>query len=494
MKQTLIAIVYLFLLTNVFGQNNFSILYGGQNSQRPICIKEIETSYYFTSCDFILPEYTGHSGEIVKIDSVGKILKKVQFHTEGLLSGPIRNIFPINSSQFLLFGGNRQDENDNTSIWIIKMDTSLNIIWDKKFPTDGKYLERISYTLNDSDNLVLAATLTSASPDFHKSILFLELTMEGYLIRSRHETTGNPVATMGYSIISHNKGYYAFVDGFASYMPIPITSPAQRLDIDTNFNITQVHTLPNGIDQYMTALKINEQSYYLTGSVYCAGFYHEIGIQKTDTSNIVLESNHSGLPGDIPDGPAWLDCMAMGDNNNIYTGGVGYSVSSFSECNLLQPKVFILSNYDSLLNCRWTRYYGSDTACYYMMTLDATGDGGCIMAGTILAPDNGQNQTDVIIIKVDSEGLITSSNKPGTRVMNAMVYPNPGQDYLMLQTGPQNAGAIFTLTNLSGQKVIEYTVNSTIQQISTHSLPSGVFIWILDKGNSLIESGKWIKQ
>jgi hypothetical protein len=352
----------------------------------------------------------------------------------------------------------------------------------------------MSYTVNNSGNLVMILTLSTFAPTYISSMVFVELSSDGDLLRSRYETTGNPITTNGYSIISHNNGYYAFVYGFSSYLPFPPMGFAERLDLDTNFNIIRVQPLPELMNGYMTAEKINEHSYLLAGEVYYSGFYTEIAVQKTDTSNSVLYSNHSGLPGDLYDQPAWLECLSSIDENIIYTGGNGNSSGGFHTCNLLHPKTFILSNYDSLLNNRWTKYYGSDTACYYMMDLDATEDGGCIMAGTILAPNSNPNKTDVIIIKVDSEGLITSSNRPDTRVMQALVYPNPGNDYLILQTGPQNVGAIFTLTNLSGQKVIECTVNSTTQQISTHSLPSGVFIWTLNKGNALIETGKWIKQ
>jgi hypothetical protein len=494
MKQQSLVLIFSFILMNVFGQNSFSLIYGRDISIRPNCIKQINNSYYLLSCDFVLPSYLGNTGEIIKIDSTGKLLKKVELFTEGQVSGLLRKIHTLSDTEFLVFGMHRQDENSNTSIWVIKMDTSLNLIWDKKIQTELPQLSRMSYEINKEDNIAFVLTLSTLAPNYLKSILFLELTQNGDLVKSRYETTGNPITTNGYSIISHSNGYYAFVDGFSSYLPFPPMGFAERLDLDTNFNIIRVQPLPGLMNGYMTAEKINEHSYLLAGEVYYTGFYTEIAVQKTDTSNSVLYSNHSGLPGDLFDQPAWLECLSSIDENIIYTGGNGNSSGGFHTCNLLHPKTFILSNYDSLLNNRWTKYYGSDTACYYMMDLDATDDGGCIMAGTILSPNSNPNKTDVIIIKVDSEGLITSTNKPGIRAMEAMVYPNPGNDYLILQTGPQNVGAIFTLTNLSGQKVIECTVNSTTQQISTHSLPSGVLIWTLTKGNSMIESGKWIKQ
>ncbi|MFA6951259.1 MAG: T9SS type A sorting domain-containing protein, partial [Lentimicrobiaceae bacterium] len=64
----------------------------------------------------------------------------------------------------------------------------------------------------------------------------------------------------------------------------------------------------------------------------------------------------------------------------------------------------------------------------------------------------------------------------------------------ILQTGPQNLGASFTFVNLTGQKLDDYIVNSTTQQIPTSTLPPGTYTWTISRGNSLIESGKWIKQ
>ncbi len=494
MIRQLVFLLFLLSFLDAIGQKSFSSIYGSSSYDLPTCIKQIESSYYLLNFEFNAPYLPAYKAEIIKFNSNGSLVKKNTFFSSGDQYTPLRKIFPINNTEFLLFGGIRESEDSNTQIWVIKIDTSLNIIWEKRFPTDVKYLERMNYTLNINNNLILMVTLSTGSLNFLKSILFLELTLNGDFVWSRHETSGNQNTMMGYSIISHSNGYYAFVDGFSSYLPIPGMGFSERLDLDTNFNITRAQSIPEGMYGYMTAEKINEQFYYLAGKKYYTGFYTENAIQKTDTSNTILFSNHSGLPGNIPDGPAWLECMSVESENIIYTGGIGYDVSSPYECNFLHPQVFILSNYDSLLNNRWTKYYGSDTACYYMMDLDATDDGGCIMAGTILSPNSNPHKTDVIIIKVDSEGLITSTNKPGTRVMQAVVYPNPGNEYLMLQTGQQNMGAIFTLHNLSGQKLMEQTVNSTTQQALTSELPPGNYVWTLSKGNKVIETGKWIKQ
>lgn len=494
MKINLLSLLFVFITLNLFAQNSFSFLYGSAQNIRPTCIKQVGSSYFLSTFEYANPYEPGYKSDIVKLDEYGKVAGKISFFSVGLQYDPINKIYPINNSELLLLGGVRDHEDSNTEIIVVKIDTSLNIIWEKRFPTEVKYLESMCYLVNFNDNITFAVTLSSGSPYYSYSILFLEITLNGDLVRSRLETTGNPSSAICYSIIDHINGYYAFVDGFSSYLPVPGMGFSERLDLDTNFNITRVLPLPDGMNGYMTAEKINDQSYFLAGEVYYTGFYTEVAVQKTNTSNIVLLSNHSGLPGDIPDQPAWLECMSSVDENIIYTGGNGYPTGGFHICNLLHPKTFILSNYDSLLNNRWTKYYGSDTACYYMMDLEATSDGGCIMTGTILSPNSNPNKTDIIVIKVDSEGLITSTNKTGSKVMQAMVYPNPGNENLMLQTGQQNMGAIFTLHNLSGQKLMEQTVNSTTQQALTSELPPGIYVWTLSKGNSIVETGKWIKQ
>ena len=154
----------------------------------------------------------------------------------------------------------------------------------------------------------------------------------------------------------------------------------------------------------------------------------------------------------------------------------------------------MLSNYDSLLNCRWTYFYGSDTACYTMSTMDATSDGGCIIAGMFYTPERPEKMLDVVVIKVDSMGLITGPDKIKDLVKNAVLFPNPGSDYLMVQSGPQIAGAKFTLYNTPGYAVLTTKLESTYQQIDTRSLTSGLYLWQIVYRDKIVDQGKWIKQ
>ena len=75
-----------------------------------------------------------------------------------------------------------------------------------------------------------------------------------------------------------------------------------------------------------------------------------------------------------------------------------------------------------------------------------------------------------------------------------VVFPNPGHDWLNIQSGPQIKGAEFSLFTLQGQAVLHETLTSTEQRINTTQLPSGTYLWQIIFKNKVIESGKWVKE
>lgn len=99
-------------------------------------------------------------------------LSKEVLLTSGEQYSPLRKVISTGNSNFLVLGGTRNNEESNTDIVLLNMDSSLNVIWEKHFQTEGKYLERICYTLNNRNNLAIAGTLYSGRPARTFSIIF----------------------------------------------------------------------------------------------------------------------------------------------------------------------------------------------------------------------------------------------------------------------------------------------------------------------------------
>jgi hypothetical protein len=288
-----------------------------------------------------------------------------------------------------------------------------------------------------------------------------------------------------------NGQYKAFVNGYAHY--VPYQGFSEILQLDSNFNLLGVHPTPYLIEEYMTAEKVDDTRYYLTGMAYSTPTHYDVGIAKLGIAEDSIAYNHAGKPGTALDYSGWQKCMSVANSNSIYTGGTGNDNGIFFHCNTTN-KVLMLSNYDSLLNCRWTRFYGSDTACFTMSTLEATSDGGCIMGGMIYTPSRPENLLDAVIIKVDSNGLFTGVKENEiVNIRDVNIFPNPGNQYIIIQSGPQISGAMFYLFDANGMMVKEQILNSTQTQINTSSLLPTTYIWKIVYKGKIIDTGKWIK-
>jgi len=76
---------------------------------------------------------------------------------------------------------------------------------------------------------------------------------------------------------------------------------------------------------------------------------------------------------------------------------------------------------------KWQKYYGGD-ACYLLMSILATQDGGCVMAGSRYDYQTQNMERDVYILKVDEDGLITWAYNIPEVTKETLIYPNPGND------------------------------------------------------------------
>ena len=145
-----------------------------------------------------------------------------------------------------------------------------------------------------------------------------------------------------------------------------------------------------------------------------------------------------------------------------------------------------------------THFYGGD-AVYCPCEIIATSDGGSIVTGFSYDYINNlplyEYELDIFALKVNSEGLITDlPDDSPYKAHDAIVYPNPGSEEVIVHSGPQIEGAVFTLFDMQGKVVLSQTIHSTEQHFDTKNLSSGTYPWRITFKNKVIENGKWIKQ
>lgn len=196
---------------------------------------------------------------------------------------------------------------------------------------------------------------------------------------------------------------------------------------------------------------------------------------------------------DTVDFPAFVQNIDLKHKDTVYVGftrNLNIQNPLFAH----QPSWFVLLQLDSMLNLRWERFYGGD-AYYVMGKIISTKDGGCLIGGWRYDyHNNADQQTGIILLKLDNEGLISSVDKPSEfQMRETLIYPNPGGDDMHIRIAVQHPAARFNLFDAQGRPVLEKVLHGPEHLINTSSLNKGTYIFKITSDYGLNESGKWIK-
>jgi hypothetical protein len=256
--------------------------------------------------------------------------------------------------------------------------------------------------------------------------------------------------------------------------------------MDTFFNHISYQKIPDHLSDNFGIKWDTDSSFYILGE-WNGGPDDDVGIIRMydpmDTTGHLFTSWGTL---DTLDFPATNNGLDFKNKDSIFAGGTVNIFGSHS--------YFFLTQYDSILNLRWERFYGGDGQ-YRLSKIVATNDGGCIMAGTRIDESYPYEKHDPIIIKVNHEGyFVAIPESTFLQARDVLVFPNPGRDFLNVRLGRQHAKGWLVLYNISGQPVLSIHLIDTITKINTQFLPSGSYIYKIVNLEGLNESGIWIKE
>jgi hypothetical protein len=267
------------------------------------------------------------------------------------------------------------------------------------------------------------------------------------------------------------------------------------LTIDNNLNVLSEDSLPNEPMIFNNIKLIDESSFVITGLRYIPFQPYDndhIIVERLDTAFKVINSYELGpLQVDSITYPGYWKNLDFIDTNNIFVAGtVNFQVSP----NPFQQTTsyIILAKFDSHLNLQWQKFYGFD-AYYELYSILPTTDNGCFLLASKYDHLTQNAERDVICYKVDSEGMIYNNSIESPIVRPAIIYPNPGNNYLMVQIDNRFLGAVFRIYSIYGNQIISYSLDEPHQTLMTDKLKTGCYYWQIDFDNKVIEKGKWIK-
>lgn len=267
--------------------------------------------------------------------------------------------------------------------------------------------------------------------------------------------------------------------------------------LDHDLTITETQTVPKGITGNYGVAWESDSTFILLGKNSDPNHQH-------GALNLTFIKQHAPIDttgylfnywrySDTADFPAMWNGVDLKNNDSIFIGGTE-NLDYYNPWYGNQPSWFVILQTDSLLNIRWERFYGGDS--YYVMTnLIATNDGGCIVTGTRYDYQNApSHMLDINILKLDSEGLITSvNNQIAEKLTEAIVFPNPGNSILNIRVSSQYLESTLELFEVNGTRVISKKLFEKQNTVNVENLKSGSYIYSITNDKGLNENGIWIK-
>jgi len=417
---------------------------------------------------------------IYLIDNEGDISKELFTKTDTAFR--ITDIIHINSepSGYLVTGNGfaLADGPDKYLTFFIRIDESLNVIWEKVYHFDYYYYGLLQSEMEEPNGDLLYC----CTPEGPYMFLFrMSANGDSLKFRQYEGNESGAVWSITYNndssnILIHTRG----ADG-------PFTTECEILKLDQDWNQIGIadytwnflppftaKLLPNGKiltcgskligmgEQYISAYLMDEN----------LSIQHEFYLNNTDTTSTSAASISVDYYGSN---------TFIGGNFDLY----------YHPNRSRDPSWYYITKVDDTLGTIYEKYIGGD-ASYWLYSIAASPDGGVLLAGTREELTNDTIQFDGYLIKLDANGCITSlDGNINVNIKDALVYPNPGTDKLKIRTALKKCE--FNLYDETGKLVINYNIVSRQTTLPVDELKSGKYIYTISSENRIVESGKWFK-
>jgi hypothetical protein len=428
--------------------------------------------------------------KLIKINNNGDTIKSSIVDEQFDIS-MIKSIIKRSDDTFWGIGSVSNSSLVDNNIWLLQFDNELNILKNIKYPVPY-FIFSVSAIKDHFNNIIVNGWYNYTDYINTEDIFILRFSPDGDSLSYHH--FNYPSTQISNTLMEKidKTGYYMPMWGRFFSLNYYLSN---MVELDYNFNITFEDSITNDLGRHNNIRKFNEQQYLLSGQIFPNTISDKnqlIAVEKLDKDYHAYNYQRVGpYLVDTVTYPAWVKNMDFVDTSNVFIGGT-VNLAMYPNSN--QNSYLILANLDSELNKQWQYFYGLDKY-YELHGILATQDGGCLMLATYFNFTENEYERDIILIKVDSNGLITGINqKPEFEISNAIIYPNPGIEYFNVQSGPQISGAEFYLFDVNGKAIIVEKITNSLLNVNTAFLPSGTYTWQIVFKNKVIESGKWVKK
>lgn len=326
---------------------------------------------------YIIGGESGGDVYLLKIDESGNVLWERNFGKEVYECG--QAITKTLDGKFIIVGNtNYEEETIVEDAYVIKVDTSGDLIWEKRF--GGKGCEQVFSVQQTSDSgCIICGGTTSFSEDFN--IYVLRLDKDGEIIWEK--SFGSEDEEIGRAILSIDNDNFILL----AYRGPEESRDIYLLGIDKDGNILWEKIIDiNDSVSPLSMDKTSDGGYVISGYNGILGENNRLYVAKIDREgNLMWDATFEG---------GIANCIKETvDNNYIVVGRIYTSEGSSTD-------VCLLKLYPSG-NLIWEKTYGGNDDDGGI-SIELVPEGGYIIVGQTLS--FGKGESDVYVLKVDSEG------------------------------------------------------------------------------------------
>jgi Secretion system C-terminal sorting domain len=408
-------------------------------------------------------------------------LKDSIIFKDSIRSLDIFKIIPTNYGYCLL--GSKK-ENNQYFFWNAKLDAQFRITSQQFTSMNTNLIIAESYTITRDSSIVV---LIAFPPFGAISYCVAKINKNGEYMFN----TSSPYTSVPVSIFERrdSSGYF-IVNEFEWMATDSLFNTLHRKNI--NFSYNGASFSPNF---QPTVLKKNDSTYFYSGRWLQ-------GRIRNNRDLVFMVINPLGQPpkyvkttmlaGDTSLSQAGVHCIdTTKDGRFIYWGGcTNYDITNVFSQN---RGSLILTKLDSAYQTVWQKRYGAN-AYYFMEGVLPTKDGGCLMYARRYDYNN-TPKFDAVIIKVDGNGVVTSTTTIPMPQSSIIAYPNPSNGLLNFKKGDPSVSGTFEVNifDISGKLVFQKSETELSETFDLSHFAEGNYIYQIKQREQIISIGKWVK-
>jgi Secretion system C-terminal sorting domain len=479
----LTTLLIVFFLTTVLNSQNIGFTYQPTSSKDifPTQVIELKDKKYLCVVSQLLDNPYRSVPKLVRLSESGRVLDSV------LLDSPNKYLVVDKIIQteygFCILGS--MYANRKCFFWVAKLDKNFNVVEERFEDIRQWSIQSLPYTI-DRDSTIIVLVRTEAQTNG----IYAKVDKTGKLTSFRILDISSTIGPNAIMVSKDNSRYY-ILD--VINWTVLDTSFSQRLK--TNIRFTDNLLDAPLIGFYHSAILKNDTTFYIAAK--CAWtrspekdllFSVVNNTGKAKYLKVIL-----GNPDTSYQGALFAGVDTSKNGKYIFYGGT-YNFDyngSFLYSNL--HSCFKLVKMDTNYNVIWEKRYGDD-AYYVLSGLLTTSDSSVIMYGTRYDYNN-IPKTDGYIIKIDGNGVVTSTTSIPLPQSSIIAYPNPSNGQLRFKKGDPSVSGTFEVNifDISGKLVFQKKETDLSETMDLSHLATGDYIYQIKQKEQIISMGKWVK-